>query len=104
MTLPASIQAEFVNLQAQVKAAGALNAAPHATVQAIKLNAAQLVSDVQAALVASNSLDNWVAPADPIAMISGVLAVAQAADDQSDLSLARGVAGRALSNLNQVTA
>lgn len=103
MTIPATITAELVNLQAQVKAAGALNAAPRATVQAIKLNSAQLVTDVQAALVAPNNLlDTWVAPVDPADIVSGVLQVTEAGNDQNALALMRGVVGRANSNLVQI--
>jgi hypothetical protein len=104
MTIPATVTAELTSLQAQVKAAGALNSAPRATVQAIKLNSAQLVSDVQAALVAPNNLlDTWIAPVDPADIISGVLQVAEAGNDQNALALMRGVVGRANSNLDQVS-
>lgn len=103
MTLPANITAEIASLQAQVKAAGALNAAPRATVQAIKLNAAQLVADTQAALVAPhNMLDTWVPPVDPAAIVTGILSVAQASEDQSDLAVTRGIVGRVASNVDQV--
>ncbi len=103
MSIPANITAELGNLQAQVKAAGALNAAPRATLQAIKLNAAQALTDLQTALVAPSSLlDIWSAPVDPAAITAGVLQVRQAAEDQSDLALARGLVGRAVANLNQV--
>lgn len=103
MSLPDSIKAQAASLQAQVKAAGSLSAAPRAVLQAIKLNAAQLVSDLQAALMPSSSLlDTWTAPTGSAEIVDGVLQVTQAAEDQRDLALARGVAGRAASNLNQV--
>lgn len=103
MSIPANITTELASLQTQVAAAKPLNAAPRATVQAIKLNAAQLVSDVQTELVAPNNLlDTWAAPVDPAAIVAGVLQVAEAGNDQNALALMRGVVGRAASNINQV--
>lgn len=102
MSIPATITAELTSLQAQVTAAAPLNAASHATKTALKLNAGRLVSDVQAALVAPNTLDTWAAPVDPISIVAGVNAVVTASEDQAALCLMRGVVGRATSNLDQI--
>ncbi|WP_407146232.1 hypothetical protein [Bradyrhizobium sp. ORS 86] len=102
MSIPAAITAELANLQAQVKAASPLSSASRPIVLAMQLNAAQLVADVQAALVAPSVLDSWVAPSDPAAIVTGVLGVSVAAEDASNLSLMRGVVGRVASNLDQL--
>ena len=103
MSIPANITAELASLQAQVTAASPLRSASFATVKALQLNAANLVADVQAALIApDNTLDTYVATADPVAIISGVLGLLDAALDQSNLALMRGVTGRVASNLDQL--
>ncbi|SHG92023.1 hypothetical protein [Bradyrhizobium erythrophlei] len=103
MSIPTNITTELTNLQAQVAAAAPLASASRATVLAIKLNAAQLVTDVQSALVAPNNmLDTWTAPPDPPAMIAGIEGLLAASQDQSNLALMRGVTGRAASNLEQL--
>jgi hypothetical protein len=102
MTIAASITSELTSLQLQVQAASPLAQAPRATLIAIKLNAAQLVGDLQAALDAPSPLDSFAAPTDPASIAAGVLSVAEVASDQSSLSLMRGVAGRAASNINQI--
>jgi hypothetical protein len=102
MAIAANISTELVALQAQIDAARPLKQASRATVQAIKLNAGQLLSDVQTTLVAESTLDTWSAPTDPAAIAQGVLDVATASTDQSNLALLRGQVGRAVSNLSQV--
>ena len=103
MSIPANITTELTSLQAQVAAAAPLANATHATKVALQLNAGQLVADVQSALVApSNLLDTWIAPTDPVVIISGVLGLLTASQDQNNLSLMRGVTGRAASNLDQL--
>lgn len=114
MSIPSNISTELANLQAQVTAATPLNNAPFATIKAMQLNAANLVNDIQTALTtttlipnivlttSSLLLDAWAAPVDPISMINGFGSVVVAGDDQSDLSLMRGVVGRAASNLDQL--
>lgn len=103
MSIPATITAELASLQAQVTAASPLTSASAATIKALQLNAAQLVSDVEAALIApANMLDTYVAPSDPPTIIMGVEALLLAAQAQSGLALMRGVVGRAASNLNQL--
>jgi hypothetical protein len=98
-----NIATELTDLQAQVAANTPLLSASQATRIAIKLNAAQLVSDVQAALVAPNNLlDTWAAPSDPGAIASGILTVLQASQDQSNLALMRGLVGRVASNVDQL--
>jgi len=102
--IPANILTEINSLETQTAAASPLESASRATVISLQLNAEQLVSDVQTALVApNNTLDTFVAPVDPVAIIRGVLGLRHAADDQMNLSLIRGVVGRAASNLDQLT-
>ena len=104
MTIPLNITTELSSLQAQVAAASPLANAPRSTVLALQLNAQQLVSDVQSALAGGTStLDTWLAPNDPALIVSGVLGLSATALDQSNLSLMRGVTGRAASNLDQLS-
>jgi hypothetical protein len=114
MSIPADITIELSSLQAQVAAAVPLNNAPFATIKALQLNAGNLVDDIQTALTTttlipnivlttdSRLLDTWVPPVDPISMVTGFNAVVIAGDNQSDLSLMRGVVGRVASNLDQL--
>ena len=114
MTIPTNITTELASLQAQVKAATPLNNAPFATIKAMQLNAGNLVSDIQFALTTiklvpnivlttdSLLLDTWLPPPDPISMVTGFNAVVVSGDNQRDLSLMRGVVGRAASNLDQL--
>jgi hypothetical protein len=103
MSIPANVAAELTNLENQVAANAPLAAASRATRTAIKLNAAQLVTDVQAALVApGNLLDTWVAPSDPAQIAAGILSVFSTSQDQNNLALMRGVVGRVASNLDQL--
>lgn len=114
MSIPANITTELTSLQAQVAAATPLNNAPFSTIKALQLNAGNLVSDIQTALTTTTLipnivlttdtgwLDPWVAPLDPISIIAGVNNVVVAAQNQNELSLMRGVVGRAASNLSQL--
>ena len=102
MTISTTITTALSSLQAQVAAAAPLANASIPTITALQLNAAQLVSDIQTALTATSTLDTWVAPADPISMVNGFDQVVVAGVDQSNLSLMRGVVGRAASNLDQL--
>lgn len=104
MTLPANILTEAASLEAQVAAASPLANASRATKDAIKLNAAQLVSDTEAALIApDNVLDTWTAPVDPASIVTGIGTIVDTADTQASLAVARGVFGRSASNLDQLT-
>ncbi|WP_024517078.1 hypothetical protein [Bradyrhizobium sp. Tv2a-2] len=104
MSIPSNIINELTSLQKQVVAAKPLQQASRATIVALQLNAAQLVSDIETALTAPNNLlDTWSASIDPGAIVSGLLSVVSTAQDQSTLSFMRGVTGRAASNLNQLT-
>lgn len=102
MTISSKISDALASLQSQVGAASPLNKASSATITALKLNAAQLVDDVEAALVTTSLLDTWVAPADAQSITSGFLDVLTSAQDQSTLSYIRGVTGRVASNLDQL--
>ncbi len=114
MTIPSNITTELTSLQAQVKAATPLNNAPFTTIKAMQLNAVNLVSDIQTALTTTKLvpnivlttdsvlLDTWLAPVDATSMVTGVLMVLTAAQNQQQLSLLRGVAGRVADNLNQL--
>lgn len=102
--IPANITNELASIKAQLAAAEPLVGASHATIVAIQLNSAQLVNDIQDALVAPNNLlDTFIAPVDPAAIVHGVFSLRHAADDQKNLSLMRGVVGRASSNVDQLT-
>lgn len=102
MTISAKILSEIANLQAQVAAAAPVANAPFTTIKAMQLNAINLVSDVQSALVAPSILDGWLAPPDPASIVAGFNIEVVAADDESNLSLMRGVVGRVVSNLDQL--
>lgn len=101
MSISANIITEITFLESQVQQYTPLANAPHAAIVAMQLNAAKLVSDVQAALVATSLLDTYVAAVDQVTIISGVLTVFTAADDQANLALKRGIVGRVASNLDQ---
>lgn len=103
MTVPAAITSELAALQAQVAAAAPLTSASAATVLALQLNAAQLVTDVDAALAgAAGQLDTWIAPADPDQIVAGVTALVDSVEDQSSLADTRGLVGRVAANLEQL--
>ena len=102
MSIPASITTALTSLESQVNAATPLANASQATRTALKLNAAALVANIQSTLTATSILDTWVAPTDPGLIIAGVLTLETAAEDESNLSLMRGVVGRAASNLDQL--
>lgn len=83
MSVPQHIIDGVVALQAQIKAAGKLTAAPYATVQAIHLNAETLETNMTLALYeAAGQLDTWVAPGDQPGIIAGFqVAVGSARDE-----------------------
>ncbi|SRR5258708_4565548 len=113
MTIPAAITTALASLQTQVVTSTPLVNTPHSNLVAIQLNAATLTANIQTALTTttltslilttdSTLLDKWVPPADAVTIVTGVLSVLVAAQNQNSLSLLRGVVGRAASNLNQV--
>lgn len=113
MTIPAKITAELTSLEVQIAAASPLINAPHSTLVAIQLNAVNLTADIQKALTTttlsniipstdSTLLDGWVPPVDAVTIVAGVLKILTAATNQQQLSLLRGVVGRATSNLVQI--
>lgn len=112
--IPANITTALTSLEAQVIAAQPLINAQTAAITALQLNAANLVANIQTALTTTKLipnivittdsvlLDSYEAPIDAMLMISGILNVLTAAQNQSTLSLMRGVVGRATSNLDQL--
>lgn len=103
MSIPANITAEIAFLQSQVKQNKPLTSAPRAQVVAMKLNAAQLVADTDAALLAAaGTLDTWTTPVGVAQIISGIEAISASATNQSDIALCRGIVGRVASNINQL--
>lgn len=111
--IPEKITTELVSLEAQVEAATPLINTPHSNLVSIQLNAINLTADIQTALTTttlsniipttdSTLLDGWVPPADAVSIAAGFLTVSIAAQNQEQLSLLRGVVGRATSNLVQV--
>ena len=115
MTIPVNISIALASLQDQVTAAQPLANASHATIIALQLNAGNLVESIQTALttttlipnVVSSTdslvLDTYVAPVDAASIVNGILGVLVAAQNQNQLSLMRGMVGRATSNLDQLT-
>lgn len=102
MSIPSNIVTEWDSLQAQVAAAQPLANASFPTIRALQLNAGNLVNDVQTALIAPTLLDTWTPGVDAPSIVSGFEAVVTASQDQGNLALRRGLAGRAASNLNQL--
>lgn len=113
MTIPVNITTELTSLEAQVIAATPLANTPHSTLVAIQLNAINLTADVQTALTTttltnlipstdSTLLDSWVPPIDAVTIVTGILTVSTAAQNQQTLSLLRGIVGRVVSNLEQI--
>jgi hypothetical protein len=97
-----SIQTNLLTLQAQVVDATPLEDATTSVVKAIQLNTTDLVEEVQAALIAPGTLDNWSAPSDAPSMIEGFNDIVTQATDESNLALLRGVLGRVLANVGQL--
>ena len=103
MAIPSALQAEIAALTAAFSAASPLPQAPRASITALQINAAQLVSDVDAALAgAAGALDTFSAPPLPDAMAAGLTALCAASQNQTDLADLRGLAGRVASNLDQI--
>ena|SRR5258708_4075738 len=112
--IPAAITTALTSLQAQVVAASPLANASNSTIVALQLNAGNLVISIQNALTTTTLipniilttdsilLDTWVAMVDPITIVNGVNNVVGSAENQNNLSLMRGVVGRATSNLDQL--
>ena len=114
MTIPIVISTALASLEAQVVAAQPLASASQATITALQLNSGNLLTSIQTALTTttlipniilttdSGLLDAWIAATDPLTIISGILNILTSAQNQSKLSLMRGVVGRATSNLDQI--
>src|SRR5262245_5498911 len=114
MSIPASVTNALAALQAQVSAALPLETASRPTIQAIQLNAASLVSQVDTALANAATLsksgtlgvtatiDTWVAPVAPEDIITGVTSMLTSVIDQWKLAVMRGLVGRVASNLDQL--
>ena len=101
--IPANVTTALTSLQAQVAAAVPLEQASAPTIAALQLNAAALVVLIDNAVAAAaDDLDTWDAPTQPEGMISGINELVGAAQDQANLSLLRGVCGRAAANLDQL--
>lgn len=112
--IPTSITDALTSLQAQVVASSPLVNAPFSQIIAMQLNASALVAMIQTALTTTTLipnivlttdsvlLDTWAAPVDPITIVNGVNNVITSAQNQNQLSLMRGIVGRATSNLDQI--
>lgn len=111
--IPFNITTELASLEAQVAAATPLINTPHSNLVAIQLNAVNLTADIQTALTTttlsniipytdSTALDGWEPPTDAGMIIKDFLIVVESAKNQQQLSLLRGVVGRATSNLVQI--
>jgi len=105
MAIPQNIINEFAFIQGQIDQSVPLSTAPQPTIVALQLNAALLVNDCQnAQLTLAVALDTWTPPPsnDPAIITTGVLGLAQNAGDEANVVLLRGLAGRMVSNLNQL--
>jgi len=103
MSVPQHIIDGIVAIQAQIKAAGKLTAAPYATVQAIHLNAETLETDTTLALFdAAGQLDTWVAPGDQPGIIAGFQAAVVSARDEWRLLDVLTAVSRAVLNLELI--
>lgn len=114
MSIPANIMTEIASLQAQTVANAPLSNASRANIIAMQLNAAQLVSDVDAAQSPlAGVLDSWTAfqpvsitypngTIDPQQIVNGVLRLLGNAQDENAIVLMRGLVGRVADNLDQL--
>ena len=103
MAIGTALQAEIAALNVAFAAATPIEQAPRAAVTALQINAAQLVSDVDAALAgAAGALDTFTAPAMAADMATGLTGLYTASQNQTDLADLRGLAGRVASNLDQI--
>jgi len=105
MTIPQSIADQFAFIQAQINAAIPLTAASHATVVALQLNAVNLVNACeQAQGTLAGGLDTyvWTPGDDPAAITSAIQGLNMNGNDEANIALLRGLAGRMASNLNQL--
>jgi hypothetical protein len=101
--IPASLQAAATFLQTQVAQNTPLTSAPQAQVTAMQLNADNLITAADLALLAAaGQLDTFTAPVGAIPIIQGVVALAQAAQNQRDIALFAGIVGRVALNLAQL--
>ena len=103
MTSGSALQAQIAAMQAAFAAASPIEQAPRAAVTALQINAAQLVSGVDAALAgAAGALDTFAAPVLAADMATGLTGLLTASQNQTDLADLRGLAGRVASNLDQI--
>jgi len=103
--IPQNIASQFTNIQAQINAAIPLSTASHATVVALQLNSAELVSDCEQAQGSlAGALDTyvWTSGDDPAAITSAIQGLSTNANDEADIVWLRGLAGRMASNLSQL--
>jgi hypothetical protein len=112
--IPAAVTVAVTALQTQVAAALPLESASRPTIQALQLNAAALVDQIDAALAAAVALsasgsigitaeiDTWVSPTDPEGIITGVTSMLVSTQTQWQLAVMRGIIGRVASNLDQL--
>lgn len=103
MGIVANVSGQIAALQAQITSAGPLSSVSQATITAIQLNAATLVSTISAAVTsAAGELDTWTAPTDPDAIVSGIMALKCSAAEQATLVNQGGYVGRMNKNLDQL--
>jgi hypothetical protein len=101
--IPAALQSAATFLQNQVTQNQPLTSAPAPQITAMQLNAANLVVNGDAALLAAaGALDTFTAPVGAIPIIQGVIGLAISAQNQSDLALFCGIVGRVNLNLAQL--
>ena len=105
MAIPQNIINEFAFIQGQIDRAIPLTTASQPMLLAIQLNTMQLVSDCENAQTKlAGQLDTWTPPPtnEPTVIISGILDLSSSAQDEANIVLLRGLAGRMATNLNQL--
>ena len=102
MTDLTQIKADIATLSANVSAAYPLAQAPQATLQLLRLQAAAVVNEVQAALIADDALVTEPAYTDARAYIKQIGWLVAYVLDQSKLADLRGFVGRVEANLDEV--
>ena len=102
MPIPANIIADLQDLSAEYAAAAPLTIAASTTIQALAIEAASVVSDLDAAIpAAAGALDGFAPTGKAPAIATAVLGLLDASTTQSSLTDIRGIVGRMASNLNQ---
>ena len=100
MAVPAAISSQLTALNASIVAAGNLDAASLATLNALAVQSARLVQTILPAIpLAAGALDTFAAPLMPADITTGVLGLLTAAQTQLSLADLEGYVARIEINL-----